>query len=87
MPAPFTSDTPVDHTPHERTSIIVADEQQPDVLQTVSSDTAQQILSTLGDEPATTSNIADAIDTSIQNTKFHVALLKLSFNVWRFAER
>jgi DNA-binding transcriptional ArsR family regulator len=52
---------------------IIVDEEQPsDVLQTVSSDTAQQILATLDGEPATTSDIAEAIDTSIQNAKYHL---------------
>lgn len=72
MPTAFPYRTPVDHTPHERTNIIVDDEQPSDVLQTVSSDTAQQILATLGGEPATTSDIAEAIDTSIQNAKYHL---------------
>ncbi|EMA72752.1 ArsR/SmtB family transcription factor [Halorubrum distributum] len=72
MPTAFPYRTPVDHTPHERTNIIVDDEQPSDVLQTVSSDTAQQILATLDGEPATTSDIAEAIDTSIQNAKYHL---------------
>lgn len=72
MPTAFPYRTPVDHTPRERTNIIVDDEQPSDVLQTVSSDTAQQILATLDGEPATTSDIAGAIDTSIQNAKYHL---------------
>jgi predicted transcriptional regulator len=72
MPTAFPYQTPVDHTPRQRTNVIVDDEQQADVLQTISSDTAQQILATLEDEPATTSDIAEAADTSIQNAKYHV---------------
>ncbi|WP_324665768.1 ArsR/SmtB family transcription factor [Haloarcula sediminis] len=72
MPTAFPYRTPVDHAPHERTNIIVDDEQPSDVLQTVSSDTAQQILTTLDGEPATTSDISEAIDTSIQNAKYHL---------------
>jgi DNA-binding transcriptional ArsR family regulator len=72
MPTAYPYRTPVDHTPHERTNVVVDDEQPSDVLQTVSSDTAQQILATLDGEPATTSDIAEAIDTSIQNTKYHL---------------
>lgn len=75
MPTVFPYHTPVDHTPRERTSVVVNDEQQVDVLQTVSSDTAQQILATLDDEPATTSDIAEAIDISIQNAKYHLGRL------------
>jgi DNA-binding transcriptional ArsR family regulator len=72
MPTAFPYHTPVDHTPREQTSVVVDDEQPTDVLQAVSSDTAQQILATLDDEPATTSDIAEAIDISIQNAKYHL---------------
>jgi len=72
MPTAFPYRTPVDHTPHERTNVVVDDEQPSDVLQTVSSDTAQQILATLDGGPATTSDIAEAIDTSVQNAKYHL---------------
>jgi DNA-binding transcriptional ArsR family regulator len=36
------------------------------------SDTAQQVLATLEEELATTSDIAEAIDTSIQNATYHL---------------
>jgi len=75
MPTAFPYHTPVDHTPRERTNVVLNDEQQVDVLQTVSSDTAQQILATLDTEPATTSDIAEAIDTSIQNARYHLGRL------------
>jgi predicted ArsR family transcriptional regulator len=72
MPTAFPYHTTVDHTPREQASVIVDDEQPTDVLQTISSDTAQQILATLDDDPATTSDIAEANDTSIQNAKYHL---------------
>ena len=72
MPTAFPYHSPVDHTPRGRTNVVIDDEQQADVLQTVSSDTAQQILATLEEEPATTSDIAKAIDTSIQNATYHL---------------
>ncbi|SDY86098.1 ArsR/SmtB family transcription factor [Halopenitus persicus] len=72
MPTAFPYHTPVDHTPRQRTNVVVANERQTDVLQAVSSDTAQQILATLDDDPATASDIAEAIDTSIQNAKYHL---------------
>lgn len=55
MPTAFPYHTPVDHAPHKRTSVVVDDDSGTDVLQTVSSETAQQILTTLNDNPATTS--------------------------------
>lgn len=72
MPTAFPYRTPIDHTPRERSNIVVDHEQPSDVLQTVSSDTAQQILATLDDEPATTSDIAEATGTSTQNAKYHL---------------
>ena len=55
MPTAFPYHTPVDHAPHKRTSVVVDDDSGTDVLQTVSSETAQQILTKLNDNPATTS--------------------------------
>lgn len=71
MPTAFPHQRPVEHTPRERTSVVV-DDGTTDVLQTVSSDTAQRILVTLDEEPATASDIAEAIDTSIQNAEYHL---------------
>lgn len=65
----------VDHTPRERTDIVVNDDEPTDVLQTLTSDTAQEILATLGDEPGTASDVADAVDTSLQNARYHLKRL------------
>ncbi|WP_080509879.1 MULTISPECIES: ArsR/SmtB family transcription factor [Halorubrum] len=75
MPTAFPYRTPIDHAPREQINILVNGEQSSNVLQTVSSDTAQQILATLDDEPATTSDIAEAIGTSTQNAKYHLDCL------------
>ncbi|SMO75386.1 ArsR/SmtB family transcription factor [Halorubrum cibi] len=75
MPTAFPHQTPVEHTPRERSRIVI-DDQPTDTLQVVSSDTAQQILATLDDEPATASDIADAIGTSVQNAKYHLGHLR-----------
>lgn len=72
MPTAFPYHTPVDHAPRKRTNVVVDDDSGANVLQTVSSETAQQILTTLDDNPATTSDVAEAIDTSIQNAKYHL---------------
>jgi len=72
MPTAFPHHNPVEHTPRERTSVVVDDDHPTDVLQTVSSDTAQQILAALDDDPATTSDLAEAANTSIQNAKYHL---------------
>lgn len=72
MPTAFPHRTPVEHTPRERASVVVDAEQPTDVLQVISSATAQLILATLDDGPATVSDIAEAIDTSLQNAKYHL---------------
>lgn len=76
MPTAFPYHTPVDHTPRERASVVVDDEQPTDVLQTVSSETAQRILATLEEEPTTASDIAETVGTSVQNAKYHLDRLR-----------
>lgn len=46
------------------------------VLQTLSSETAQEIVQTLGNEPKPPSEIADAVGTSIQNVQYHLGRLQ-----------
>lgn len=67
--------TAVDHTPRERTDLVVDDDDPADVLQTLTSDTAQAIVGTLAGDPATASDIADAVDTSLQNAHYHLERL------------
>ena len=76
MPTAFPHRTPVEHTPRERASVVVDAEQPTDVLQVVSSATAQLILATLDDGPATASDVAEAIDTSLQNAEYHLDRLE-----------
>lgn len=65
----------VDHTPRDRTEIVIGDDEHARVLQKLSSDTAQKLLEVLSDGPGTTSEIADAVDTSIQNAQYHLTRL------------
>ena len=76
MPTAFPHRTPVEHTPRERASVVVDEERPTDVLQAVSSATAQLILAALNDEPATASGVAEAIDTSLQNAEYHLDRLE-----------
>ena len=75
MPTGLPPHTPVDHTPRERMNVVVDDEESLDALQAVSSSTAQQILAAL-DEPATASDVASRIDTSVQNATYHLDRLR-----------
>jgi DNA-binding transcriptional ArsR family regulator len=47
-----------------------------DLLAAISSETAREALSTLHDEPAPASDVADRIDTSIQNAQYHLDRLE-----------
>lgn len=67
--------THVEHTPSERNDLIVDGDTPSDVLRTLSSETAQAILGTLGDDPKPVSEISEAVGTSLQNTQYHVERL------------
>lgn len=54
----------------------IRDDDANDVLAALSSDTARDILSVLYEEPTTASELADAVDTSIQNARYHLEKLK-----------
>lgn len=50
----------------------IDDEAADEVFAALSSSTAREILAALYDEPQTASDVANAVDTSLQNTKYHV---------------
>lgn len=47
-----------------------------EILDALSSNTARNILATLHDEPATPSEIAEAVETSLQNANYHLNKLE-----------
>ena len=54
----------------------VDSEDADDVLAALSSATARQLLAALHDDTATPSELADAVDTSLQNTQYHLGNLE-----------
>ncbi|GAB7090873.1 helix-turn-helix domain-containing protein [Halorubrum luteum] len=66
-----------DPTPDDRDPRVVGvnDEEAGEVLSVLGSETAREILSTLYEEPATTSEVADELDTSLQNAQYHLGRL------------
>jgi DNA-binding transcriptional ArsR family regulator len=72
MASAFPHQPPVDHAPREQTNVVVGREEPTDVLQVLSSETAQEILAALRDEPKTASDIADFIGMSVQNVTYHL---------------
>jgi DNA-binding transcriptional ArsR family regulator len=47
-----------------------------DTLSVLSSDTARDVLATLHDEPDTPANVAEHVDTSLQNAQYHLGNLE-----------
>jgi len=47
-----------------------------DLLSVLSSETAREVLATLHDEPDTPANVADRVDTSLQNAQYHLGNLE-----------
>ena len=66
----------IDHTPRRCTEFDLDEEDSSTVLESLASDTARDILSTLGEGPATASDIADRVDTSVQNAHYHLTNLQ-----------
>ncbi|AUX07943.1 ArsR family transcriptional regulator [Halalkaliarchaeum desulfuricum] len=64
-------------TSEARTRIVEMDaEEADDVLDVLASDTRRDVYRRLLEEPATTSELADGLDTSLQNVSHHVSTLE-----------
>jgi predicted ArsR family transcriptional regulator len=75
MTTVFPHQPPVDHTPRERADVVICSDDHPNTVQTLASETAQDILTTLRDEPATATDVAEAVNTSVQNAQYHIERL------------
>ncbi|PAU84201.1 transcriptional regulator [Halorubrum salipaludis] len=66
-----------DATPEDREPRVVGvdDDDADELIAALGSETAREILTTLHDEPATKSELADAVDTSLQNVQYHLSKL------------
>ncbi|MBP1922478.1 DNA-binding transcriptional ArsR family regulator [Halorubrum alkaliphilum] len=66
-----------DSTPEDRDPRVVGvdDDDAEDVISALGSETARNALSALHEEPATTSELADELDTSLQNVQYHLSKL------------
>lgn len=72
MVSAFPHQPPVDYAPRRRTNVVVDSDDQTDVLQVLSSETAQAILGVLRDDPKTASDVATAIEMSLQSVSYHL---------------
>jgi DNA-binding transcriptional ArsR family regulator len=66
-----------DATPDDREPRVVGvdDDDANELIAALGSETARDILTRLHDEPATKSELADAVDTSLQNVQYHLSKL------------
>ena len=76
MPPPHLLRSSIDHTPHPRSVINLADDGTPAVLESLASETARAILATVSEEPTTASALAEHVDTSLQNIDYHLTNLR-----------
>lgn len=75
MSDPLPRRPPIDHTPRARAVADLAAEDTPAVLEALGTETARAILQAL-EEPATTSEVAEVVGTSIQNAGYHLDKLR-----------
>ncbi len=71
---PLRSETPSQEGPPRVVGL--EDEEADAVFAALSSTTARQIYARLNEEPATPSDVADAVDSSIQNVRYHLKKLE-----------
>jgi DNA-binding transcriptional ArsR family regulator len=76
MPSALPLRPSIDHTPRSREVVDLADDDAAAVLDSLGCQTARAILAALDDSPATASQLADAVDTSIQNANYHLENLR-----------
>jgi predicted transcriptional regulator len=76
MTSAFPRQSNVEHTPRERSDLSIVGDSRPEALNALSSKTAQSILEALDSDPKTTSEIAESVDTSLQNVHHHLQRLE-----------
>ena len=76
MTSAFPPRNRLEYDPRERADLTVSGDSRVDALDALSSGTAQSILGALDGDPKTTSEIAEMVDTAIQNTRHHLRRLE-----------
>ncbi|RCU46602.1 ArsR family transcriptional regulator [Haloplanus salinus] len=76
MTSAFPPRNRLEYDPRERADLTVSGDSRVDALDALSSGTAQSILGALDGDPKTTSEIAEVVDTSIQNVHHHLRRLE-----------
>ncbi|MFB6159690.1 MAG: ArsR/SmtB family transcription factor [Haloferacaceae archaeon] len=76
MSSPFPLRPSIDHAPRSRVEIDLGDEETTAVLGALGSETARSILHAVADGPAPASELADEVDSSLQNVHYHLTKLR-----------
>lgn len=76
MASPLPLRPSLDHTPRPSLAVDLDADDSTTVLDSMASETARAILAALADGPATASDIAEAVDTSVQNAHYHLSNLR-----------
>ena len=76
MSSAFPPRPPVDHTPSTRSVADLTADAATAVFEALGSETARAILTALEEEPAPASDVADRVDTTLQNVQYHLANLQ-----------
>ena len=66
----------IDHSPQDRSTLELTDADTGAVIQALSSETARSILACIEEAPGTASDIAQQVDTSLQNIRYHLENLR-----------
>lgn len=76
MPNPYPLRPSIDHTPRSQAVHELEDDDAIDVIKALNSETARAIIQLLAEEPATTSELADHVGSSLQNVQYHLRKLQ-----------
>lgn len=76
MSTPFPLRPSVEHTPRSESTFALGDDKAAAALETLASEKARAILAALAEQPATASELADHVDTSLQNARYHLTNLR-----------
>jgi DNA-binding transcriptional ArsR family regulator len=76
MPSVLPFRPSIDHTPRSRAVVDLTDGDSTAILDSLGCETARSILEALDDSPATASELAATVDTSIQNANYHLENLR-----------
>lgn len=75
MASPLPHQPSIDHTPRARTAVDLVGDDPSAILKTLTAGTSREILAGLAEGPATASDLAEAVGTSLQNAHYHLSNL------------